>query len=1333
MARYHFLGRAVDTYGNAKPNETIRVYLAYTNTPVTIYLDKDDVSSVGGIVTTDAYGRFDFWVSDEDYDATTLFDIVAAGLTYEDIEIMRGLKAHGALLDLRGTDHHPQYANLSQNETVSGAWTFTEAVTGTHPYRGRHLTTKNYVDVINDGIHEHLDDIQDELRTLELSAGQRFYQVETDLDDIQRELREVSLSAGIYLDDIQGELRTLELSASIRLDGIDTRITSVSAASREADNRQNEYLLTAVQPLSAAVDEKDNRLYELIDLVSGASREADNRTYELIDLVSGASREADNRQNEYLLTAVQPLSAAVDEKDNRIKESITVLRIDVDDVRNDLLSTQVSANGVFNDLRHRLHTHEVSAKVIFDELQHEIVQISLSAGQALHDLRGRLHTFEVSTKGELDDVVDELRTFELSAGQRFYTVETNLDDLRLDFVTTQISAGQIFDELQGEVIQLSLSAGEALHDIRHRLFTHATSGYPDNDHTVHVQYHHDRSEPTGFVERDSSTIRFAVSEGTSTFTLSAANTVVYRHGTQYILNGAYTKVITDTEGMHHIYYNPLTNVLAELAAFDAETLLKDNIYVAAIYWDATNNKHIYMGDERHSIMWDWSLHAYHHITEGTRYVSGLGLYGITADGDGDSAATCIFSIGSGIIWDEDLAHSSGEMVDAYVPVYYRSGIDGDWRIQEPLSYPAIRYSAGNTRIAWNEFTGGAWQQTETSNTNFTLSHIFATNDPRRSVIAIQGQAEYATLLAARTGATEEIYNLSIGSMPFAEFIPIASLIWQTDTAYDNAARGRLRTTDTGDDWIDHRQTKGISTGGASINDHGNLSGLSDDDHAQYAPLNGARDFTGTVGGITPVIGSDFATKNYVDTIGLSGVTASTVLAYQVSAASREADNRQNEYLLTAVQPLSAAVVEKNNRQDEYNDVQFDDLHGRLTSLAVSTGIVFGDIQYDVLTLTGMISAASREADHRQDEYLLTAVAPLSAAVDEKNHRQDEYTTVQLSDLRGYLNTHLTSADHYQIVAGENVGVIYNDSTRTIQISAAPGAKRLYEETTDAPKTVFDLPFTISPLSNNLAVYINGVFQSPYAWTAISPSGVELSEEVPTGTNVIFVSGEPASFTMPSEAALTLEFSKYVKKDGTTPITGHQRLTSSVGISGDCRIGDDCFVGDMLHVGPSGSFEYGVGPSGSDQPQGSAPLGYHGEFYATKVFNAVWQDIADFQKVEGRVEFGRAYYMTETGVRICNERCQLGLAGICSDTYGYGIGMAPGRAPIAVAGWVLAYVDRIYTPGTSLTNNELGSLTEMSAEEKLLYPERMVALYHKPEVEEYYEKVKVNGRHWVKVR
>jgi len=54
-------------------------------------------------------------------------------------------------------------------------------------------------------------------------------------------------------------------------------------------------------------------------------------------------------------------------------------------------------------------------------------------------------------------------------------------------------------------------------------------------------------------------------------------------------------------------------------------------------------------------------------------------------------------------------------------------------------------------------------------------------------------------------------------------------------------------------------------------DHGSLNGLGDDDHTQYSLVDGTRAFTGTVSGVDPTETDHLTTKGYVDTaVGVSG-------------------------------------------------------------------------------------------------------------------------------------------------------------------------------------------------------------------------------------------------------------------------------------------------------------------------------------------------------------------------------------------------------------------------------------------------------------------------------
>lgn len=59
--------------------------------------------------------------------------------------------------------------------------------------------------------------------------------------------------------------------------------------------------------------------------------------------------------------------------------------------------------------------------------------------------------------------------------------------------------------------------------------------------------------------------------------------------------------------------------------------------------------------------------------------------------------------------------------------------------------------------------------------------------------------------------------------------------------------------------------------GGGVTDHGALTGLGDDDHAQYILVDGSRGFTSTVSGTSPIEGYHLATKEYVDGALSSGI------------------------------------------------------------------------------------------------------------------------------------------------------------------------------------------------------------------------------------------------------------------------------------------------------------------------------------------------------------------------------------------------------------------------------------------------------------------------------
>lgn len=155
---------------------------------------------------------------------------------------------------------------------------------------------------------------------------------------------------------------------------------------------------------------------------------------------------------------------------------------------------------------------------------------------------------------------------------------------------------------------------------------------------------------------------------------------------------------------------------------------------------------------------------------------------------------------------------------------------------------------------------------------------------------------------------------------------------------------------------------------------------------------------------------------------------------------------------------------------------------------------------------------------------------------------------------------------------------------------------------------------------------------------------------------------------------------------------------------------------------------------------SGGLGVVGDIYAGAVHNAVWNDLADSIPVDEECDLEHGYCYCFDGEKYTRSSKYLdeGIVGIHSDTYGFKMGTEEGKKKmdVAVAGFVLAYVDREYKPGTPLTCTENGYLTEIKKEDKIDYPERIVATYWKNESADEWgsdsRKVKVNGRKWVKV-
>ena len=335
-------------------------------------------------------------------------------------------------------------------------------------------------------------------------------------------------------------------------------------------------------------------------------------------------------------------------------------------------------------------------------------------------------------------------------------------------------------------------------------------------------------EPTGFVDRTSTTLSINSMARELTISPVGASFDVYVKGNKYTKT-AESIVLSNTSGNHYIYYNA-AGVLSETSIFDP-SIFENNALVSIIYWNTDTNFYSYFADERHGLVMDGATHGYLHTVFGARYLSGLALQGFTVDGDGDADISAKFQADSGKIRDEDILVDLPLTLN--IPVLYREGTL--WRKKPADPYPVIYNGSvagySSARLAFNEFTGGAWQLTQVTDGDFVLCHVFATNDIETPFVAIAGVNQYANIPEARAGAESEISSLS--GLPFAEFVAVGTVIYQTDSAYNNTPKARVRSAAAGETYVDFRGEQLYTPSGVATS-HSLLSNLSSDDHPQYA-------------------------------------------------------------------------------------------------------------------------------------------------------------------------------------------------------------------------------------------------------------------------------------------------------------------------------------------------------------------------------------------------------------------------------------------------------------------------------------------------------------------
>lgn len=190
--------------------------------------------------------------------------------------------------------------------------------------------------------------------------------------------------------------------------------------------------------------------------------------------------------------------------------------------------------------------------------------------------------------------------------------------------------------------------------------------------------------------------------------------------------------------------------------------------------------------------------------------------------------------------------------------------------------------------------------------------------------------------------------------------------------------------------------------------------------------------------------------------------------------------------------------------------------------------------------------------------------------------------------------------------------------------------------------------------------------------------------------------------------------------GTVNITGNTTIGGTLGITGTTTISSSLNVtGSSTLAGAQINGNLGV----------SGAINASGEITGSKVWNAVWNDIADAITVEQDIKFEPGYAYAFDGEKWFKTKGKDSpYFGIHSDTAGYILGLdkESNQIHIAIGGFVLAHVDKIYPTGTFLTYSSNGILTK--AEEK----DEKIAKFFKEEKRPLYKGREVMSRHWIKI-
>ena len=220
----------------------------------------------------------------------------------------------------------------------------------------------------------------------------------------------------------------------------------------------------------------------------------------------------------------------------------------------------------------------------------------------------------------------------------------------------------------------------------------------------------------------------------------------------------------------------------------------NRVSVAWLYWDATNKKAVYFGDERHGSEWNPQIHWWAHNALNALWKKGLQATTIIL-GDGSSNSHAQFGIASGEFYHEDMVHAiAGVTSTTGLPVLWFSG--NNPRIEINPGYSFLR----GTYLYYN----GGGSKIQVTDKYFVIYHVFTTNCLQYPLISVMGPNQYQNKNTACKAARLEMEALR-EKLPQQTRLPLASFVFEVNSEFTNTVKARIVEPCTGQGcfiWID---------------------------------------------------------------------------------------------------------------------------------------------------------------------------------------------------------------------------------------------------------------------------------------------------------------------------------------------------------------------------------------------------------------------------------------------------------------------------------------------------------------------------------------------------